>query len=111
MTIRVEHIMAAKKGGSIDCVEFALYMKTQFGGQCFKVNQQLAIVLDNNMRLSATIEKIKINDASVAIDNNNSNSVNKDVQYPSPTSDAERNFSNTGLAYLAVSTSIVIVPT
>lgn len=90
MTIRVEHILAAKKGGSIDCVEFALYVKTQFGGQCFKVNQQVAIVLKSDMRLSATIEKIKVNDAAVLANNNNNNNynINGDVQYPSPTSDA-----------------------
>lgn len=64
LTLRVEHIIASKKGGTLDCSEFSAYVKAQFGGQCFRKSQQVALVLENGMRLLGTIEVVKMDPAS-----------------------------------------------
>ncbi|RNF05165.1 vesicular-fusion protein NsF [Trypanosoma conorhini] len=58
MTLRVEHIVASKKGGTLDCMEFIGYFLAQFTGQCFRETQMLAVVLDSSLRLLVTVTQL-----------------------------------------------------
>ncbi|KEG11712.1 vesicle-fusing ATPase [Trypanosoma grayi] len=59
MSVQVEHIIASKKGGILDCMEFIAYFLMQFGGQCFRESQMLAVVPDSGMRLIGTVTALK----------------------------------------------------
>lgn len=64
ITFTVEYVLSSKKGGTLDCQEFAHYVKTQFFGQCFRASQQLAVVLDASMRLIATVTALTLSSSS-----------------------------------------------
>lgn len=68
MAVRLEHIIASRKGGTLDCADFNQFVKAQFMGQCFKAGQQLAAVLDNGMRLLVTVDKLILNPADSKAD-------------------------------------------
>ncbi|RNF15112.1 vesicular-fusion protein NsF [Trypanosoma cruzi] len=58
MVLTVEYIVASKRGGTLDCMEFIGYFLKQFSGQCFRDSQTLAVVLDSGLRLLATVTQL-----------------------------------------------------
>ncbi|EPY28717.1 vesicle-fusing ATPase [Strigomonas culicis] len=60
LNFRVEHFVASKKGGAIDCVEFTKDVHKFFNGQVLRDTQQLAVVMTNGMRLLATLEGLML---------------------------------------------------
>lgn len=60
MRLRVDHIMASKRGGTLDCKEFNAFCKAMFMGQAFREGQMIAIVMDSGMRLLVVVERVKL---------------------------------------------------
>lgn len=65
ITFRLEHVVASRKGGTVDCKELGEYVRAQFCGQCFARGQQLAIVPDGGLRLLGTVEGLTTATAGV----------------------------------------------